>query len=241
MTYDAAQYRIIVTCKHNTMDTISLQSTHNKCIFRWEHQHGCIFINGRKRTARLPVSDGSKAPMAYHECPSYVFSSAQQHHILSCCTDGEHDYYREHRERERERHTRAAARSRCRRAARVPATARACARWPVLPQLAASNRCRTAAALTPHAPQRPHPHSILVGSWCTLLYSSPKSPCGLPTVSLRCCLGLAADELIHEEIHTFDSLLSFFFTNFSIDQSETLQTLEKGTKFLLWILHPVIL
>lgn len=92
-----------------------------------------------------------------------------------------------------------------------------------------------AAALTPHAPQRPHPHTASSAP-DALYFLRHRNPCGLPTVSLRCCLGLAADELkqgVHEEIDTFDSLLSFFFTNFSIDQSETLQILEKGTKFLL--------
>lgn len=117
-----------------------------------------------------------------------------------------------------ERH-KSAARSRCRRAARVPATARACARWPVLPQLAASNRCRTAtaAALTSHAPQRPHPHSILVGSWCTLLSSSPKSPCGLPTLfhydvvwgSLQ--MSLYSTGYPRRDHDTFASLSTFLF------------------------------
>lgn len=83
----------------------------------------------------------------------------RQHHInntILSCTDGAPAARLLYRAQRQERR----ARSRCRRAARVPATARACARWPVLPQLAASNRCRTATALTPHAPlSRPHPHS----------------------------------------------------------------------------------
>lgn len=201
MTYDAAQYRIIVTCKHNIMDTIWLQSTSQKCILYFVGNINMVV------SSSMVVRGQRGCPYrteVKHECPSYVFSSAQQHHILSCCTDGEHDYYREHRERGTEQMSpRGAGAGDC--ACVRPVTgSTTISREQQVQDCGCTDTARSSASTSTQ-----HPRRLLMHS--TLLSSSPKSPCGLPTVSLRCCLGLAADELIHEEIHTFDSLHTFLF------------------------------